>query len=58
VINLKAVNLEAVNLEAVYLKAVNLQGIDREACVMEVETLFIGELVIVGMQRIEYNKVC
>jgi len=33
----------------VNLKAVDLEGVDREACAIEAETLFIGELVIVGI---------
>jgi len=48
-IDLKAVNLDVVNLEAVNMEAVNLEAVDRKACAMEVETPFIGSLVLVGM---------
>ena len=49
VVDLEVIDLKAVNLEAVNLEAVNLEAVDREACAVEFETLFIGQLVIVGM---------
>jgi len=42
VVNLEAVNLEAVNLGAATLEAFNQEEVDKEAWVMEAETLLIG----------------
>jgi hypothetical protein len=38
--------------------AVNLEVVVREVGVTGAETLFIGQLILVGMLRIEYNMVC
>jgi len=46
---LEAVDLEAIDLKAVNREAVNLEAGDWEAYAMEAETLFIRQLVIVGM---------
>jgi len=46
---LEAVDLEVIDMKVVNLEAVNLEALDREACAMEAQTLFIGQLVIVGM---------
>jgi len=54
-VDLEAIDMKAVNLEAVNREAVNLERVDREACALEAETVFICQLVIVGMWRIEYN---
>jgi len=48
-VDLEVIQLKVVNLESVNLEAVNLEAVDREACAMEAETLFLGQLVIVGM---------
>ena len=40
------------------MEAVNLQAVVWEEGATGAETLFIGQLVIVGMYRIEYNMVC
>jgi len=41
-----------------YLEAVNLEVVVQAGGTMVVETLLIGQLIIVGMKRIEYNMVC
>jgi len=37
---------------------VDLEAVDQEGGAKAAVTLFIGQLVIVGMYRDEYNKVC
>jgi hypothetical protein len=54
---LDRVDLEAINLMAVNLEAVNLESVDQEALAMLPDILSIGWLVIVGIQRIEYNVI-
>ena len=49
--------MEAVNLHTENLQMVHLQVVDREGSARGAEILFIGELIIVGMYQIEYNKV-
>jgi len=49
--------LEAVNLHTADLQMVHLKVVDWEGSATGAETLFIGELIIVGMYQIEYNKV-
>jgi len=40
----------------VYFEAVDLEAVDRKRGVAVAETVFIGLLVIVGIQRVEYNN--
>ena len=40
------------------MEAVNLEAEVREGGANGAQTLFIGQLVIVGMWRIQYNMVC
>jgi hypothetical protein len=40
------------------MEEVELKAVDREQGVLGAKTLFIVKLLIVGMKKIEYSKVC
>jgi hypothetical protein len=57
-VDVEAVNPQVVDVELVDLDSVDLKAVDQVGGTMGAETLFIGLLIIVGIDRIEYNCVC